>query len=787
MYRKTTRWICWLLLLALCATFFAIPAAAAEEDGDDAEASELLAAEETEIPLVNIIEENPAPADEPTADEPAAEEPAPADELPAEDTAADAPPAEEPADEEQLPAEDAAEQPVEDDASEEPSDEMDGGPEDIFVVSYYSGETLIHEEEVAKGGHPAEVPEKDGDEKKISAWMDGDGKQIAPADVTVEENTAFYAWYAPKLKTAEHISYINGMGNAMFSPGGSLTRAQAATILYKLLDSKERGPYACSFSDVSSGAWYAEAVMTLASDGIINGYTNGTFRPNDPVNRAEFVKMLVVLTGVTGSEISFSDVSATYWARDYIAAAAANAWVNGYSDGTFRPKNYITRAEAVVLMNRVLGRTADEDAVKNGEGMLHFIDVPASAWYYAAVMEASVDHGYTVEDGKETWTTYSSGTSGLSAGVHKIGSVYVYIDDNGQPVHMTAGITRVGSKYYYSPTDGYTFTADLSAKDGYVVFVNGTEQELKSGFNTIGSSLFYWDSSVDAPQYLGYGPNKVAGRTYWADADGYIIRNDFGKGVVTLGGKKYLSSGYCDIITSGYAYATDSSTPAIIDLKNKTYEYEGHMYYVQNDYSLLTDGWINRMYFDANGRYTTGDAELDGYVENIVSDFITNNALTRVQKLLKAYYALRGGEGSDFTPSDFKYLPVGSFFNRYRYRENKVYDGLIGSAKQFYTKHYGRCYEWATAYNYLAKRLGFDCYCVVGGIFSNDALHCWNMIRWDGKWHISDVEIEWGWMSGYYGGGLRLYRNLFDQTLSSEWVTFYRNPEVSTVCYTFPD
>ena len=108
------------------------------------------------------------------------------------------------------------------------------------------------------------------------------------------------------------------------------------------------------------------------------------------------------------------------------------------------------------------------------------------------------------------------------------------------------------------------------------------------------------------------------------------------------------------------------------------------------------------------------------------------------------------------------------------------------SAKQMYSKNYGRCYEWGAGYNYLAKRLGFNAYLVVGGIFSNNATHCWNMIEWDGVWHISDVEIEWGWMSGHYGGGLKLYRNLFDQALSSQWVTSYTNPEVPTGCYKFP-
>ena len=168
-----------------------------------------------------------------------------------------------------------------------------------------------------------------------------------------------------------------------------------------------------------------------------------------------------------------------------------------------------------------------------------------------------------------------------------------------------------------------------------------------------------------------------------------------------------------------------------------------------------------------------------------------NNALTHEQKLLKAYYYLRGGSGATYVDNGFRYLPVGNIFYKGRYNEQGFNGYFIDCAKQMYTKNYGRCYEWGAGYLYLARRLGFQAYLVVGGIGSVSKTHCWNMIYWSGKWHISDVEIEWGWLAGYYGGGYKLYRNLFNQTLSSEWVKYYVNPETITsgytVSYFFPE
>ena len=829
MRRIATRSITWLVLTAILLSLLALPVMALAENGDnDAAAAEDAVSEGTAMPLedeeptmVNVIEFEPAapePAEE-TAKPDVPDEPVPAEET----VETDVP--------------DSAEETVEPDVPDEPTDEpseetdpsagedetsgemaVDGAGE--YTVSYYSGSTLLKEETVASGNKPVNAPKTDGSGRTIKAWLNSAGKRVVPEETAVTANVAYYAWFAPRLNSVTHGSYINGTGNAKFSPTAALTRAQAATILYKLLESQSAGPFETSFSDVSDSSWYAAAVKTLASIGVINGYTDGTFRPSKNVTRAEFVTMLVNLTGATGSSISFTDVSATHWARNAIAAAATNGWVNGYEDGTFRPGNNITRAEAVVVMNRVLGRSADKDAVDHGEGLLHFIDVSTGAWYYYDVMEAATGHQYARSDGVEVWTDFNRETSDLAPGLHQVGTVYVYVDASGQPVYMKAGINCVDGKFFYAASAGYSCDGDLNSVPGYAVFANGApQQQLKAGFNQISTTLFFWDTETASAQLLNAGLNQIKvgtkTNTYWADEAGYNIRNSFVNfsgnavtkgGVVYLGGKNYLTDGRCAIITTGsttdvsdytgYAYYGPSYKPSAVDLKKHTYEYGGYLFYVKDDYSLATNEWVGLLYFNSYCVYTSGDATLDGYVYNVVKGFLYNSGLTQVQKLLKAYYYMRGGEGKYYDTtvngvyygkSPFGYTRINQLImDQRRYNRQGVITDMISAAKTMFSTGCGMCYQWAGAYLYLARRIGFQAYPVAGRLNgSSGAVHCWDMIYWDGYWHLSDVEYEWGYLSGWYGGNYKVYRNLFDQALSTEWATSYTSPE-SGLTYAFP-
>lgn len=210
------------------------------------------------------------------------------------------------------------------------------------------------------------------------------------------------------LDTASHNAYVSGCTTTTFAPTGTLTRAEAAQMLYELMTEQAHKQYDCSgngFSDVPAGQWYTVAVSTLANAGAINGCGDGTFHPNQAISRAQFVTILAGIYGVNASGgMPFSDVGRS-WYYDAVATAYANGWVSGFTDGTFHPNQTITRAEAVSILNRVLGRSCDLTFVQaHAQAASHFADVMPDAWYYADVIEASVGHTYTELAGIERWT-----------------------------------------------------------------------------------------------------------------------------------------------------------------------------------------------------------------------------------------------------------------------------------------------------------------------------------------------------------------------------------------------
>ena len=206
------------------------------------------------------------------------------------------------------------------------------------------------------------------------------------------------------LNTDEHIRFIHGYEDGAVRPIGNITRAETAMMLYRLLRDQNVA-ITESFSDVEPDLWYTEAVLKLASLGIIRGYEDGAFRPERVITRAEFTAMANRFAYVTEGRISFQDVDDGYWAARQIRSAASYGWIEGYDDGTFRPENNITRGEAAAVLNRVLGRKADMDYVAAHRSELaHFSDLREDQWYYADVVEAANGHDHTGEYSGERWT-----------------------------------------------------------------------------------------------------------------------------------------------------------------------------------------------------------------------------------------------------------------------------------------------------------------------------------------------------------------------------------------------
>ena len=198
------------------------------------------------------------------------------------------------------------------------------------------------------------------------------------------------------LNTTDHYAYIAGYEDGTVRPDGNITRAEVATIFFRLMTDEYRETCwstSSGFTDVTAASWYNNAISTTANAGWVSGYPDGTFRPDAYITRAEFATIAArFLSDVYGGTSMFTDISG-HWAEDYINRAAAAGWINGYADGTFRPNAYITRAEAVTLINRMLDRAPDANHLL--ADMVRWPDNPETAWYYADIQEATNSHDYT--------------------------------------------------------------------------------------------------------------------------------------------------------------------------------------------------------------------------------------------------------------------------------------------------------------------------------------------------------------------------------------------------------
>ncbi len=305
-----------------------------------------------------------------------------------------------------------------------------GGNADIVVYvpfkDYKTGEALKYVE-VPVTRIPAV-----GD-KPNSGYRAGSWDTTPVGNAKVEKDTVFTYTYAKKsssgggggggsrkptvtipddvptgLNGDDHYAYIVGYPDSTVRPQNGITRAEVATIFFRLLTDETRNANSTktnSYSDVAAGAWYNHAVSTLSAMGIVKGDSHGKFNPNAPITRAEFAAIAARFDDKANTTaVDFSDI-ASHWAKDEISAAANNGWINGYTDGTFRPNNKITRAEAMTLVNRVLKRLPETAEDLNNDMIKWSDNSDTSAWYYLAVQEATNSHYYDLKENKhEKWS-----------------------------------------------------------------------------------------------------------------------------------------------------------------------------------------------------------------------------------------------------------------------------------------------------------------------------------------------------------------------------------------------
>ena len=214
------------------------------------------------------------------------------------------------------------------------------------------------------------------------------------------EDTGVANW----LNTTDHIAYLTGYPGGTFGPNNSMTRAEVAQMFYALLNNKNV-TITATFPDVPADAWYATAVNTLASLGMVSGDADGNFRPNDPITRAEFCVIALAFAYEPENAVCyFGDVSRSDWFYTYVAQAASYGWIGGYADGSFGPNDLITRAQVTTIVNNMLGREADRGYVNtHTDTLVQFYDLTRIHWAYYDIMEAVNEHEYTRTYGTEDW------------------------------------------------------------------------------------------------------------------------------------------------------------------------------------------------------------------------------------------------------------------------------------------------------------------------------------------------------------------------------------------------
>lgn len=493
-----------------------------------------------------------------------------------------------------------------------------------------------------------------------------------------------------------HFNYLDGSSDGRFHPTATMTRAEMAQMIYRIRESsglifprvpsdetevpvveaeapveetevlieetqvpdeetdssaeeteaptEAPTPFA-GFPDVPDDKWYTEAVNAIGESGVMTGMPDGCFHPNDPVHRSELIQVVAVLSGIKGAEdCLFSDISPDHWAYIAVCIAQREGWICGFPDGTCRPNALISRAEAVVILNNFLGRSADEKYINAHPTARYFPDVQPGSWYYYAVTEATACHTADRIESGERWQSHTDLPLYLNDGFYLYGDRFILVENG-------TFVTAAGEGTY----NGISYTGD-----GAVLELIGT-------------------------MVLDLG-----------DGSKCIVKN----------GTLCTARGFFD--------------------------FDGDLFYIQADGTLLCSGTHRTMLFDADGRYTSGNLLIDAFADAIIGK-VTDSTMTKEQKLRACY---------DYVQAHIVYQSNNNHVPR-------------GADESLWTEQYmlrlmergkGNCFCFASEMYYLARALGYyQARAISGGgsMTGSDLDHGWLEIEVDGIRYLFDPEVNW--------------------------------------------
>lgn len=459
-------------------------------------------------------------------------------------------------------------------------------------ILYDLGNSEIVREYTYTGKTPENIPSENKQGKKIIAWKNAEDEIVEIASQAVSGNVAYTAVYdmstMPQqpsqniegiaLETEKHIKYMDG-SDGNFYPEKALTRAEACQILYLLLKQKQSPEK--TFSDVNTQDWYANAVSTLATMGLVEGYGEN-FEPNKEMTRAEFLAILSKIYPSDGTILTFTDVPASHWAVEAISNAAKRGWINA-TENVF-PDNAIKRQEVVVILNRILGRTGDKNTIENADTRVReFFDVSPSHWAYYDILEATVVHDYQKTDTGESWISFQKEELNIPSGLYSRNGTLYYVEENGNLArNKTIGNFTFDENGIYT-----TNHAELDKKLSEIVKLHTTEdmpqeQKLRVLYDYVRDDYKYikrpfvqkgqvdWEAEYAEPMI-----DMHKGNCYSFAALYYYLAKQIGydaQAVIGTVGHNHAPHGWVEIVMDGTTYLFDTEMDMAYRLRGQQYD-----------------------------------------------------------------------------------------------------------------------------------------------------------------------------------------------------------------------